>query len=354
MPADDVERRERDHEARDPPDRRQRPVHDPARDADADADEERDHDRGRARDPVQVAEHRPRRVGGQAEHGADRQVDVPRDDDHRLAEREQGQDRPVAEDDVDLLAAEEPRLHRGRDDDQQDERGDDPVGAQAEDEVGQPHRPHAAMPGSALRAVDGRHQAASCCELTGRGGHDRLLGCLVVGELGDEPALAHDEDPVGDAQHLGQLGRDHQDRDPLAGQLVEQPVHLRLRADVDAARGLVDEQQRRTAAEPLGEHDLLLVPARERGRRVRELPVLELKPLSPVGGEAALRRREDEPEMTEPPQRRERDVARRSTSPSRALAGAGPPARGRPRRPSRAVGDAFRRRFPLTVTEPAS
>ena len=113
--------------------------------------------------PVQVAEHRSRRVGRQAEHGADRQVDVPGDDDHRLAEREEREDRPVAEDDVDLRAAEEPRLHRGRDDDQQDESGDDPVGAQAEDEIGQPRAPSCRVtPASALGAVDGRHQAASC------------------------------------------------------------------------------------------------------------------------------------------------------------------------------------------------
>ena len=55
----------------------------------------------------------------------------------------------------------------------------------------------------------------------------------------------HDEDAVGHAEHLGQLGGDHQDRDALPGELGEQPVHLGLGADVDAAGRLVDDQQPR-------------------------------------------------------------------------------------------------------------
>ena len=37
-------------------------------------------------------------------------------------------------------------------------------------------------------------------------------------ELGGEPALAHDQDPVGDGQHLGQLGGDHEHGDAVARQ----------------------------------------------------------------------------------------------------------------------------------------
>src|SRR5215831_15405481 len=50
-------------------------------------------------------------------------------------------------------------------------------------------------------------------ELAGRRRHDLLLRGIRVGVLRDQPALAHDQDPVADAQHLGQLGGDHQDRD---------------------------------------------------------------------------------------------------------------------------------------------
>ena len=49
---------------------------------------------------------------------------------------------------------------------------------------------------------------------------------------------------------------------------ADQRVHLRLGADVDAARRVVEQHHRRLRVEPLGEHDLLLVAARQRARRV--------------------------------------------------------------------------------------
>ena len=192
------------------------------------------------------------------------------------------------------------------------ERGDDPVGPQAVDEIGQPApSAQAGEAGARLRAVGGRHQAAPSASCPVAAATIVSSDASCVRELGDEPALAHDEDPVGDAEHLGQLGRDHQDRHALAGQLVEQPVHLRLRGDVDAARRLVDEQERRLG----GRATWRARPSAGSRPRARwpgwpELPVLELEPRAPVGGEAALRGRQDEPEAPEPPERRERDVAR--------------------------------------------
>ena len=44
----------------------------------------------------------------------------------------------------------------------------------------------------------------------------RLLVGLGAGELAGQPALVHDEHAVGHAEHLGQLARDHQDRDARA------------------------------------------------------------------------------------------------------------------------------------------
>ena len=104
-------------------------------------------------------------------------------------------------------------------------------------------------------------------------------------ELLDEPAFAHDEDAIGQAEHLGKLGGDHQDRDAFAGELVEQAVHLGFRADVDPARRLVDDQQRRVAAQPFRQHDLLLVAAGERADRVGQASVLDLELDRPVGRE---------------------------------------------------------------------
>ena len=104
----------------------------------------------------------------------------------------------------------------------------------------------------------------------------------------DDPALEEHDHAIGHAEHLGQLARDHEDRDALVREIREQPVHLGLGADVDAARRLVDDQQRRLAGEPLGEHDLLLVAARERPGRVAQAPVAQLQPRRPLAREAAL------------------------------------------------------------------
>ena len=161
------------------------------------------------------------------------------------------------------------------------------------------------------RRVASRHaHDAAAFGLAGRGGDDRLLGGVGVRELRDEAAFAHDEDAVGEAQDLGKLGGDHQDRDALAGELVEQPVDLGLRADVDPARRLVDDEQRGAAAQPLREHDLLLVAARERAHRVREAAVLDLQPERPVGGRSvAPSVPRMNPSRLSRRERRERDVA---------------------------------------------
>ena len=92
--------------------------------------------------------------------------------------------------------------------------------------------------------------------------HDLRLGG-AGGQLAGERAVAHHEDPVGHADQLGHLGRDHQDRDALAREPAHQVVDAGLRADVDAARRLVEDQHARLGRQPLGEHDLLLVAARE-------------------------------------------------------------------------------------------
>ena len=54
---------------------------------------------------------------------------------------------------------------------------------------------------------------------------------------------------------------------PRVGERPQQAVDLRARADIDAARRLVDDQELRLHRQPLGEQHLLLVAAREVGRR---------------------------------------------------------------------------------------
>ena len=90
-----------------------------------------------------------------------------------------------------------------------------------------------------------------------------LLRRLVRAQLAGDPSLPHDQDAVAHAEDLRQLGRDHQDRDAVRGELVHQGVDFRLRADVDPARRLVHDQDLRVQRQPLGDDHLLLVAAGE-------------------------------------------------------------------------------------------
>ena len=108
------------------------------------------------------------------------------------------------------------------------------------------------------------HAAAfSRCGLAHGEGRTASSVAAAVGSSPTIGACAHDDDPVGEAEQLGQLGGDHQDGDAGRGQLVDQPVDLELGADVDAAGRLVQDQDARLARQPAGEHHLLLVAAGE-------------------------------------------------------------------------------------------
>src|SRR5262249_19598404 len=86
---------------------------------------------------------------------------------------------------------------------------------------------------------------------------------LRARDLGRDLALPEDEDPVHQPQEHVDLGRQHHDRDTGAGGLEQHLVDVALRAEVDAARRVVEEQDRRLRRQPPGRHDLLLVTAAE-------------------------------------------------------------------------------------------
>ena len=132
----------------------------------------------------------------------------------------------------------------------------------------------------------GHAHAATCAPVAAR--TTDSSSASVARELTGDPALVHHEHAVGHPEHLGQLGADHQHREALARELGHQPVHLGLRADVDAARRLVDDQDLRARGEPLAEHDLLLVAAGQEADRVGELVELQLQLGRPVRGELGL------------------------------------------------------------------
>ncbi len=78
-----------------------------------------------------------RQVGGQADHRAHRQVHVPADHHHRLAEREQREGGRVDQHELDVRRVEEAVLHERGDRDEDDEDDEDAGLADPEDPLGE-------------------------------------------------------------------------------------------------------------------------------------------------------------------------------------------------------------------------
>ena len=78
----------------------------------------------------------------------------------------------------------------------------------------------------------------------------------------------HDQRAVGHAEDFLHFAGDKQDRHALAGEFLHEAVDLLLRADVDAARGFVEQQQARLQREPFADDDFLLVAAGEVERQL--------------------------------------------------------------------------------------
>src|SRR5436190_16946649 len=103
-----------------------------------------------------------------------------------------------------------------------------------------------------------RHAASVRGEL-----HDLdLIGFGAIEEPG-HPPLVDDHDAIAHAENLRHLRRDHHDGDPLAGELAYEAMDLRLGADVDAARRLVEDEDLRLSEQPAGDQHLLLIAAGE-------------------------------------------------------------------------------------------
>src|SRR5215471_1654337 len=93
--------------------------------------------------------------------------------------------------------------------------------------------------------------------------HQRILRRVGARELAGDASFAQHEDPRREVEDLGQFARDENDALARRRELVDKRVDLRLGADIDAARRLVEDQDVAARRQPLGEHDLLLVAARQ-------------------------------------------------------------------------------------------
>ena len=217
-------------------------------------------------------------VGDQAHHRLDRQVDVPGDDHERLADGGHGHDRGEDRDLRDVVDGQE-LGRRERDQGAQDDHDPD----EAELALAGDH----AEPGAAVaRRGEGRGRAGvghvgrptgSDARLPVAANITRSSVASARGDLGRDPALVEDDDPVGHREDLGQVARDEDDPEAGRGQLGDDPVDLDLGADVDAAGRLVEDEQPRLGRQPLGQDDLLLVAARQRADHLLDAGHLDVE-----------------------------------------------------------------------------
>ena len=181
-----------------------------------------------------------------AEDRADRDVDLAAEDDERHPHGRDQHRRAADNERAKLVASEEARC-RDRHDEQNNciSGGDRELAAVSRD------HDRRCSP-SRLRATVAPSARASRIDFLG--------GCGAV-ELADDRSAVHHGDPVAHAEDLGQLGRDHHDRESAGGEVAHEPVDLGLGADVHALGRLVEDQDRGRAGQPAGERDFLLVAA---------------------------------------------------------------------------------------------
>src|SRR5215831_20556936 len=99
--------------------------------------------------------------------------------------------------------------------------------------------------------------------------HDRLFARFGAPPNAGQIPFVHHGDAVADTENLFQVAADDDHRRAVGGQLIDQFVNLALRADVDAARRLVEDDHLQFPQQPLRQYDLLLVAAAElRNRRL--------------------------------------------------------------------------------------
>ena len=293
-------------------------------------------------------------VGGQRHHRADGQVDVAGDDHDGLADGEQDQDRRVEQEVAPPVAAEqEAVVLRGREHDDGHQHEEDRQLARAqhgrqraarrreparldEQRLARGHLGVGALV-ARVGALDvgvahvfgvpaGLFGGAKRRRRTPWGVHRTssrwwVAACMTASGVASARSSSavirpshRTSDAVGHAEDLGELGGDHQDREALPGELGEQPVHLGLGADVDAAGGLVDDQQPGIGGQPLGDDDLLLVAAAHRGRGHVERAGLHLQASGPGAGGPVLHGRGEQPGLRDAAADDAGDVAGRPRS----------------------------------------
>src|ERR1044072_9492897 len=125
--------------------------------------------------------------------------------------------------------------------------------------------------------------------------HDVLLGAFGALQDARHAPFVHYCHAVADVDDLLHVAAYHGDGDARLGELAHQLVYLGLRAHVDAARRLVEDEHLRFQRQPLRQHDLLLVAAREVCRAYLDRRCLHVQTLADLRRALLLFLERDEP-----------------------------------------------------------
>ena len=88
-----------------------------------------------------------------------------------------------------------------------------------------------------------------------------MSGQGLAGEFAHNPPLGHDKHAIAEIGELFRFGGYDENRHAAAGESADKPMDFGAGADVDAARGLVQNQHLRLRLQPSSDDDLLLVAA---------------------------------------------------------------------------------------------
>ena len=93
--------------------------------------------------------------------------------------------------------------------------------------------------------------------------HDLDLIRLGTVQKPSDVAIMHDHDSIAHSEDLRHFGRYHDHRETLPGQFRDQSVNFSFCAHVNAAGGLVEDQDLWRRQQPASNQGLLLVAAAE-------------------------------------------------------------------------------------------
>ncbi len=187
-----------------------------------------------------------RHEGAHRDDGADREIDLAGDDDQRLADRDDADERRRQRDVLEVGGLEEARLaqrHQRADD---EKRHDQDQLAHAQAAV--PRNPREVSGRRDRRRVGGSGSCGACVasrparHAPRRAGslRDRRHRARISAAIAAAP---EDQDAVGHRHHLLGVVADQDDGDSLGREMRDDAVNFGLGADVDAARRLVEDER---------------------------------------------------------------------------------------------------------------